>query len=444
MKLLLVSVGDVGSTMSGPGIRYFHFAQELSSEFEVTLVTPNQPDVLLEGVKIVSAGTISAAELSRMLDDSDVIVAQKLPLQAMRHAARTRKPVVYDLYVPFLSEQLAMLDAEMTGPADVLFHESSMLQLRFALETGSAFVCASERQRDFWLGMLGAVGRIDLERYRDDPNLRNVIDVVPFGVASQPPTHHNQVLKGVVPGIGENDRVLLWAGGIWNWFDPLTPIRAIGRIAKNRDDVKLFFLGQRHPQVPEMATTRAAVDLADALHLLDRFVFFNNGWTPYAERESFLLEADVGVSAHYDNLETRYAFRTRLLDYFWAGLPTITTRGDVLGQLVADRDLGRVLGPEDVDAWKKAIEELVDDVAERGRIAGLLAAVREELSWARVVGPLVRLVRNAQFVPLARSRTITFAAQELWLRSRTSLRLGGPTAALRRQLPRRRGLLREA
>src|SRR5207244_1616744 len=81
-----------------------------------------------------------------------------------------------------------------------------------------------------------------------------------------------QVLKGVVPGIREADFVLLWGGGIWNWFDPLTLIRAVARIAGQRDDVKLFFLGVRHPDplIEEMAMAAQAVALADELGLTGR------------------------------------------------------------------------------------------------------------------------------------------------------------------------------
>ena len=54
-------------------------------------------------------------------------------------------------------------------------------------------------------------------------------------------------MKGVLSGIAPSDRLLLWGGGIWNWFDPLTVIRAVGRLAEVRDDVAALFLGMKHP-----------------------------------------------------------------------------------------------------------------------------------------------------------------------------------------------------
>ena len=106
-----------------------------------------------------------------------------------------------------------------------------------------------------------------------------------------------------------------------NWLDPLTPIRAVAELAKQREDIRLVFLGVRHPspRIPEMAMAQAAVDPRQLR--VDSKVHFNYDWVPYAERARFLLDADLGVSAHFDTVETRFAFRTRLLDYFWVHLP---------------------------------------------------------------------------------------------------------------------------
>src|SRR5205814_489039 len=120
-------------------------------------------------------------------------------------------------------------------------------------------------QRDLWLGFLAALGRIDEHQYARDPTLRSLVDVVPFGMPTEPPLSAGPVLKGVVEGIGRDDRVLLWGGGIWDWLDPLTVIRAVAALP--RDDVRLFFLGTRHPHpgMREMPVARRARELADEL-----------------------------------------------------------------------------------------------------------------------------------------------------------------------------------
>src|SRR5690606_21753616 len=112
----------------------------------------------------------------------------------------------------------------------------------------------------------------------------------PFGLPSEPPQHRRDVVKGVVPGIGPDDRLLLWGGGLYNWFDPHTLIRAVARLEERRGGVRLFFQGTKHPHpgVPEMEIVRTSRELAAELGMLDRAVFFNDTWVEYAERENYL------------------------------------------------------------------------------------------------------------------------------------------------------------
>lgn len=393
-RVLVVSNEYVGTRMAGPGIRYFHFARELAKRFEVALLTPNPTDLELEGVEVIAGRPPGLSYLRKLVPRYDAVVAQHLGIPTMSWLARTDTRVIFDLYVPYMTEDLAA-QAQRSGSVRMRrnAHALAGLAQDGALVTGNAFLCASERQRDLWLGRLGALGRLDIAGYARDPSFRDLIDVVPFGLEDEPPAPKKPALKGVVPGIGPGDRVLLWGGGIWNWFDPLTVIRAVKELSTRRDDVKLYFLGVRHPNpvVSEMEMTGRAVELARELGLENRFVFFNFGWVPYEERAGYFAEADIGVSAHFEALETRYAFRTRLLDHFWAGLPTIATGGDVLGDLVGERGLGRRVATEDVAGWVRAIEELLDDPAAYAEAKSNVERVRGEFTWSRVTRRLIEL-----------------------------------------------------
>jgi glycosyltransferase involved in cell wall biosynthesis len=435
-RVLLVANDHVGARMAGPAIRYVNFARELAGEFDVTLVVANEPDVELEGVRVVHVPRLSHARLKQLAAAHDAVIAQQLNLRTMRHLAGTSTNVVYDLYDPFLVENLVLHAGEPPARHHELEYELTNLIQLLALASADAVVCASERQRDLWLGVLSALGRVDPREYERDPTLRRLIAVVPFGLEAEPPRATGRALKGVVAGIGEDDRVLLWGGGIWNWLDPLTVIRAVHRLSEQRDDVKLYFLGigDPNPARPASEMTRRALALAKELDVYERQVFFNFGWVPYAERQNFLLEADLGVSAHFDNVETRFAFRTRLLDYLWAGLPTITTRGDALGDLVRARGLGRALEVEDADAWAAAIAELLDDEGAGARARDAVAAVRDEFAWPRVVAVLADLVREPGApVPTGRGvRATLLLLRYQWLRLRISLLRRGPRGSLAR------------
>jgi glycosyltransferase involved in cell wall biosynthesis len=406
-RIVVVSNDHVGSSMAGPGIRYLNFARELRGDGDVTLVVPFQTDLEPDGYEVIVADVWDPALMTPLTDGADAVVAQRLPVPTMRRLARTRTRRIYDLYAPLHIENLALDALQGTDRQPAEAAELNRLADTVVLRTGDAFICASETQRDLWLGALMQSGRIDHERFTADPSLRGLIDVVPFGISAEPPAASDPVLKGVVPGIREDDRVLLWPGGIWNWFDPLTVIDAVAELSRRRDDIRLFFLGLRHPNphVPEMRMAALATERAEELGLRDSVVFFHEGWIPYEQRAAYLLEADVGVSAHFDDLESRFAFRTRLLDCFWAGLPVVTTTGDVLGDLVERRGLGRSVPPRDVPAWVDALEALLGDEAAREQARRALADVREEFLWPRVVEPLRRLVQQPG-AAIARRRTL--------------------------------------
>jgi glycosyltransferase involved in cell wall biosynthesis len=409
-RVLILTSDHVGGTMSVPGIRASSFARELARDFDVTLAARSFADGEPAGVELVQAAD-DERQLERLVQGFDVVVAQRLPFATMRALARSDTKVVYDLYVPFAVEHLSMFSAEPRTRAEQLLSEWAAAGQSYALASGDAFVCATERQRDLWLGVLARKGRIDRRAFESDATLRTLIDVVPLGIPGEAPPPRR-------PARGE--RVLLWAGGIWNWLDPLTPIRAVARLGLPA--LKLVFLGVDHPRVERPAMVERAQALARELNAP---VEFRSGWVPYEDRARHLGSATLGVSAHFDSLETRYAFRTRLLDHLWAGLPTVTTRGDVLSKLVQARGLGRAVAPGDVDGYARAIEELLDDPPPGARFE----PVREELAWPRVVEPLRRLAAE----PGRRVRAPR-TLQDAVLRARISLALGGPGAAVRRQL----------
>ncbi len=132
------------------------------------------------------------------------------------------------------------------------------------------------------------------------------------------------------------------------------------------------------------------------MNLYGSQIFFND-WTPYDERQDYLLEADVGVSLHFAHVETHFSFRTRLLDHLWAALPTIVTRGDVLSDLIEKEGLGWVVDYESVDEVTAAILESAGS-SRRDR-QDRFAAVIPQFSWHAVMQPLVAFCREPRCAP---------------------------------------------
>ncbi len=399
-RVLIISHDVVDARMAGPGIRYWHFARVLSREFEVTLAVPGTTSLRGDGFALRPFTLGGAESLAPLVAKADVVVTFGYLLHDHPELAELEVPLVIDAYIPYPFEVLAQR-AGAPLPDQVAAVDAALEALLVQFQAGHFFLCATEKQRDLWLGLLLALGRINPHTYGDDPTLRRLIDVVPFGLRSEPPQHTKAVLRGVIEGIGRDDRIVLWGGGIWQWLDPLTLIRAMAQVVQQRPEVKLVFPGTRHPfqaRVPDMLMRHQAMELAEELGLLDRWVFFGD-WAPYADWPSYLLEADVGVSLHFRCVETEFAFRTRVLDYIWAGLPMVVTTGDAMAELVEEHNLGLVVEPEDVDGVARALQVLLDTADLRETYGRRFEAVRPALTWEAVVEPLARFCRQPRRAP---------------------------------------------
>ncbi len=388
---LLVTHEPLEPRMAGPAIRAWHLAQELAGARPVILATPAIRGLQSPhpAVTLVAYDPSNGVPLTELTRQSAVIITSGYLLRRYPALVRAGLPLAIDLYDPFVLENLQIHSTKSTD-SQVAIHQSDLGVLEEQLRHGDFFVCASRTQRDFWLGMLVAFGRVNPHTLKDDPTLRRLIDIVPFGVPDTPPMPGSGGIKGHVPGIGRDDRVIYWGGGIWDWFDPLTLIRAVAQIAEQRDDVRLFFAGVRHPSpdVPAMRMCQAATGLSNSLGLTGRIIFFND-WVPYDRRGEYLLDADVGTSLHFAHVETRFAFRTRLLDYVWAGLPMIVTQGDAISEWVARDNLGRVVAAEDVDGVRQMLLTLLDAPDFRARAAPRFEQIRAQLRWSQVSAPLL-------------------------------------------------------
>ena len=379
--------------MAGPAIRCLKIAAALAADADVHVLSL-APACELSDERFAIRRT-DLAGLARQGADCDVLVLQGDVLQRCPSLKDSTAVMICDLYDPFHLEQLEQArDLPEQTRRDVV--RLATIALNDQLLRGDFFLCASDKQRDFWLGALAALGRVNPVTYDQDPTLRRLIDVAPFGIDAASPVHRGPVAKGVLPGIPEDAELLLWGGGVYNWFDPVSLVEAVHVLRERRPRLRLLFLGMRHPNadVPEMSVAAALRRRCDELSLTGTVVHFNERWVAYEDRASWLLESDVGVTTHHDHIETAFSFRTRVLDYLWAGLPVITTAGDTLADLVEAHGLGLTVPPGDVPALAEAIDRLLGDPVLRDSCRAAVAALAPQLTWDVALLPLVDFCRE--------------------------------------------------
>jgi len=396
----LISNDTVGKKMAGPGIRYVELTRHLARnpQLRVVLVAPLGTDISIAGASIRSFKISSQRSIINQIKDIDVIISQNLKPFVARYAKKHNIIYIADLYDPMIIERMEHFRTTSARRQKNAFehtYQDMLIQLNYA----DHILCASEKQKDLYIGILSGLGMITPATYLDDPTLEKFISIVPFGFSGQPiKKFYGDPVGKKFPTIGPDDKVVLWGGGIWSWFDAMSPVRAVEKISHHRQDIKLLFMGVHHPG-GNAQVTGAISDILDYCRkrkLLDRCIFFNFGWTPYEERVQYLQRATIGISTHYDNLETRFSFRTRFLDYLWANLPIVCTKGDALADLIERHGLGRVVGYKDINSIAFAIEQLVDQPKLRGQIKLNIAKLKTQFYWSKIVEHLAELILDGK------------------------------------------------
>ena len=432
-RILLITFDVIGPRIGGSAIRVLGLARALAEVgHSVTIAAPRVDEGYPDQPFLIRAFEISRPRetLRPFLEDAAVTVLPLHGLARLPFLKSAKNPLVFDLYDPVLFELMEADSEALLGHVQLL---------KRVLRRGDFFLCASERQRDFWLGAITANGRIAAESAADQER-RDLIDVVPFGIDPTPITPAGagrSNLTAVIPALASAEKVIVWPGGIWDWTDPEIVMTAMRIIAQRSPKIHLVLFAGKHPTEGHIDTAAKAKAqaLATEFQLNGRSVHFIDDYVPYQERGKYLSECDAAVSTHRTNLESRFAYRTRLLDCIWACLPIVCTEGDVLSEMVVRHGLGIVVPADDAEALARAIERIATDTEFAASCRTQIVESRDLFKWNDAVKPLARFCGNPRVTNVARpfadtgmlallawSVLKTYGARETWRKLKQYLR----------------------
>src|SRR6266511_1352355 len=168
-RVLVLSSEPVGERMAGPAIRALEIARALGAAGNaVTLAAPAPSTLDADGLSLLEAGFADFDRVLEAAGSHDVLVAQELPAQMLRHVRRLPIRLVADLYNPRPMEVLEAVRDRSPG-AQRRAQALARLGTLAMCAAADFIVCASEKQRDLWLGGMALEGLLDADRYRDDP-----------------------------------------------------------------------------------------------------------------------------------------------------------------------------------------------------------------------------------------------------------------------------------
>lgn len=379
---------------AGVGIRFIEFARQLlAAGHAVELLTPDAA-----AVAGCTSGAITPESINEASRRCNVAVVQgHVANEVFAHSVGI--PTVVDLYDPFIIENLHY---STTSSDEVFQHDHATLTR--SLARGDFFLCASDAQRLFYLGLLLASGRVNPERFAADRTLTSLIDIAPFGV---PPARSHRRSR--------NRRVLF--GGIYDWYTPELAVEAVALVRRDFPDVSVTF--NRHPNAALTPQSKAAaVERLVKERGYGGFVEFAS-WTPYEERIAYYESFALSLLTFPPSLETDLSMRTRIYDYLWAGLPVVTSSARGTDEILKRYEAGIIVDSLTPAPYAEAIAQLFREEPRLETMSLNAQRFVTDNQWSDVLAPLLRFCadpridatkpaerRNDEVAALARPRTI--------------------------------------
>jgi len=399
-KVLIISHDKVGKLMAGPGIRYHYMAKTLAKNFDVTVGffgPENVPEI--DFVKNYAAKHIDVHNFQKDFEPYDTVIAMWLSDAQIDYCNTRGKIVIFDIYAPAPVENLAIkvFSGRPITDSDEFQIMSQVHDYQKFLAAGDAFLYSNQRQLDYWIGFAFGANLVSPRTYEKRDVLKQFISA-PFGIdTSVPLIKTKNHYRGIVEGIDEDDVVMVWSGGIYNWYDGITLVEAMKLVWEKNPKIKMLFPGTQHP-TPSMSKWQETLDTiarAKELNLTGKNVFFFDTWIPYNDRLDFLLEANIGIYTHKPSIETEFSHRTRVVDsHIFAELPTIATEGDFFADLVERKELGVTVPAYDAVALAEAIVE-TSRPENLSRFHANMAKIKPSFDWSQTLAPLVEYLESS-------------------------------------------------
>ena len=389
-RVLVLSQGPVpipGFPMvEGGGLRAWGLATGLNSNNAGLDITVAFSDSYVKGKfprrhSGIAVRTWNPESLPRILEDFDTIVVSYCQGDLSIAVADNITPdqqLSLDCYVPIYVEVSARKSANLATEARNF--EQDTLRWAHVLRRGDLFICANDPQKRFYQGVIAALGRLNPLNYGEE-----LILITPFGT----PEGEAKATRKPITRIISNKKSLkiLWFGGIYPWFDLIRLVESV-EIYNETRPAELIIVGAKNPftahpdftgKYEELVGYIEKKDLSEIVHVVP--------WVDYDTRADWYLDSDVVVLVNEEGPENEMAWRTRLVDFVWAGLPLITNGGDPLSELLIAS--GGAIGLDGVDSKSlaRAFEELDNPLTKKA----LKRNVRElsaKLRWKNVTSEL--------------------------------------------------------
>ncbi len=375
-------------------MRAWGLAQGLSSHnIDVTVaINAAFPQELEESEGIHLTNWSPDKEFADLLNSFDaVITSYSMGTDSVFIADNINDDVqlILDVYVPIYVEVSARDSADMD--TEYVNYMADIERFNHVLRRGDYFLCASNPQKIFYTGVLGALGVVNPRSYRQDRIL-----VVPFGVHDVPVVSTQNPYTEQL-GFKKSDFVVLWFGGLYPWFRVEELLQAIKRLSSNKS-IKFVIVGGKNPFNPNPDFAKQytyAHKYARDKGLLDTSLYFVD-WVDFDTRINWFVHANLIISINNPGEENNFSWRTRVMDFVWGEAPILTNGEDVLSEELLSRQAAIRLPSLTAQAITENIQRLESDKSKLKQVVQHLREVKKDYYWHQVVSPVATIIAGSK------------------------------------------------
>jgi glycosyltransferase involved in cell wall biosynthesis len=355
----------------GPGIRTWQFARPLARRGHQVRILAMRIGDAYGGDLPAPTETREGIEIQRV-SDGELLTGEVVA----RTVGEWRPEAVVGATV-YGSHALARVAPQAPFWADQFGHVMAEAQAKAALEKANwplayfwrllqpiliradRISAVSERHRCAVIGELGAAGRLGAETVGYE-----FTAVIPCAAESPADPARAPVVRGVKTP--PDAFIVLWSGSFNVWSDVSTVYRALETAM--RAEPSLYFVStgggiEGHDDL----TYAHFQSLVEGSPFRERFLL--EGWVPHDLVPSYTAEASVGVLAERSMYEGMMGSKNRIVHWLAAGLPVIYNRVGDLGDMLAEKELGRTFPVGDAAALAAQILAAAADPAGQRRTA---------------------------------------------------------------------------
>lgn len=415
-RCIVLSQGPVPTPehdkVEGGGLRCWGLAKGIlanSKDIEVTVAyhdsyRKDNHSTSYEGINVTTWEMETVSQLISQYDS--VVVSYCMGGLSTRVAdvIRPDQQLILDCYVPIYVEVSARGSANLE--AEYHAFTTDVAHWDHVLRRGDLFLCANEPQKDFYKGVLAAVGRINPVTYGED-----LILIVPYGIYRDEP---QAKAKPIGKLIGDDDKYLkvLWFGGIYPWFDVRNLADAVKEVNKSVP-AKLIVVGAKNPfnKHPDfIARYEEFIEYVSRKEMKDYVVV--QDWIDFNDRADWYLDADVVVVFNKEGEENKLSWRTRLVDFMWADLPVLTNGGDPLGEMMLGANAAVRMESLEPNGIAAAIVKILGtDKSEIQKLKQNMHQLKGNFYWDLVTSSLAEAIASGRRAEDLRQMGMYSAAQ---------------------------------